>query len=223
MTFTVIKYGITELGEDWVFIGGDKNVKLPISLLFFLIRSGDKNILVDVGCDVMWGFDTPEFVKPVEALRNAGLEPDDITDIFISHSHSDHIDSVVHFNKARIYIQEDEAKAGAQVLPKDGRVVTFESEYIMPLADGELRARKIGGHSIGSSVVYLTSEENKYVLIGDEFYSPRCISENRRAGMPKNPEANSAFLAELRESEYIPIIFHDPDLCDGVPGARRIF
>ncbi len=223
MTFTAIKYGITKLDEDWVFVGGDKSVKLPIALLFFLIRSGEKNILVDVGCDVMGGFVTPEFVKPVEALKAVELEPEDITDIFITHAHSDHIDSVVHFKNARIYIQEDEAKNAAHLLPTDGRVVTFADGYTLTLPDGELRARKIGGHSIGSSVVYLTSGENKYVLVGDEFYSPRCISENRRAGFPVNPEANLAFLSELRGGEYVPIVFHDPDIVDTVPGAKRIF
>lgn len=223
MTFTAIKYGITTLDEDWVFENGDKSVKLPISLLFFLVRSGDRNILVDVGCDVMWGFITPEFVKPVEALKAAGLEPDDITDIFISHSHSDHIDSVVHYPKARIYIQEDEAKLAEKLLPRDGRVSTFKDEYTLTLPDGELRAEKIGGHSIGSSAFYLTSGENKYVLVGDEFYSPRCITENRRAGHPINPEANLAFLARIRSQDYSPIIFHDPELVDGVPGARQIF
>ena len=74
MNFYAIKYGVTVLPESWVFRGGRSDLNLPIALLFFLIKSGNKNILVDVGCDVMAGFVTPEFMKPVDALRMTGPE-----------------------------------------------------------------------------------------------------------------------------------------------------
>ena len=49
MNFYAIKYGVTVLPESWVFRGGKSDLNLPIALLFFLIKSGNKNILVDVG------------------------------------------------------------------------------------------------------------------------------------------------------------------------------
>lgn len=223
MNFYAIKYGVTVLPESWVFRGGKSDLNLPIALLFFLIKSGNKNILVDVGCDVMAGFVTPEFMKPVDALRMTGLEPADITDIFLSHSHSDHMDSVIHFPNAKVYIQKNEAGNAQKLIGSTDRLMTFDEEYRMELDDGSITAKWIGGHSPGSSVFYLTGGGKKYVLIGDEFYSPRCITENRQAGMPFNPEANRRFLDELRGGDFTPVVFHDPDLVPGALGTRQIF
>lgn len=222
MTFTAIKYGVTVLPESWVFKGGSPDVRMPISLLFFLIRSGDKNILVDVGCDVMGGFITPKFEKPVDMLALTGLKPEDITHIFLSHSHSDHIDSVVHFPNAKVFINKNEAKNAEKLLGGHERITEFDEEYTMLLEDGELRAKFIGGHSPGSSIFYLSHKEDRYVLIGDEFYSPRCITENRQGG-PHNPEKNRALLDELRLTSDQIIVFHDPDLVPGELGIKQIF
>ena len=45
-------------------------------------------------------------MKPSEAVARLGLEPEDITDIVISHMHWDHADGVDLFPKARIWIQK---------------------------------------------------------------------------------------------------------------------
>ncbi len=222
MNFTAIKYGVTVLPESWVFKDGNADVKLPISLLFFLVRSEDKKILIDVGCDVMGGFITPKFKLPTDALAELGIAPEEITDIFLSHSHSDHIDSVIHFPNAKVYINKNEAQNAINLVKDSSRVTAFDSEYSMMLDDGEIRARWIGGHSPGSSIFYLTSGEHKYVLLGDEFYSMRCLIENRQ-GCPSNPKANRALLDELQDTDYTPIIFHDPDLVPGELGYKQIF
>ena len=47
-------------------------------------------------------------MKPSEALDNAGLKPEDITDVIISHIHWDHADGFDLFPKAKIWIQKDE-------------------------------------------------------------------------------------------------------------------
>ena len=57
MKLVVFNYGSTEITGNMAFQSGDSNIKIPISLLFFLIEDGDKKILVDVGCDTMPGFE----------------------------------------------------------------------------------------------------------------------------------------------------------------------
>ena len=56
MKLIAFQYGKTEITGRMGFVGGNPDVKLPISLMFFLIETGDKKILADVGCDTMPGF-----------------------------------------------------------------------------------------------------------------------------------------------------------------------
>ena len=57
MRLIAFNYGTTEITGNMAFQAGDKSVKIPIALLFFLIEDGDRKILVDVGCDTMPGFE----------------------------------------------------------------------------------------------------------------------------------------------------------------------
>ena len=89
------------------------------------------------------------------------------------------------------------------------------------LSEAEKLSELNAGHIIRTFLAVCGGK--KYVLIGDEFYSPRCITENRQAGMPFNPEANRRFLDELRGGDFTPVVFHDPDLVPGALGTRQIF
>ena len=70
MKLTAFQYGKTDLTMRAVFQDGNPNEKMPISLLFFLIETDGRKILVDVGCDTMPGFELFEFKKPVEVMEN---------------------------------------------------------------------------------------------------------------------------------------------------------
>ena len=54
----------------------------------YLIQIEGKNLLIDSGCRDLFG-PTCGFLK--DALKEAGLEPNDITDIFFTHLHPDHV------------------------------------------------------------------------------------------------------------------------------------
>ncbi|HET6528617.1 MAG TPA: MBL fold metallo-hydrolase, partial [Balneolaceae bacterium] len=62
---------------------------LKISINPFLIQSGDKNILFDVGIGDFGEDTSTDIIK--ENLAKHGLSEYDITDIFASHLHYDHI------------------------------------------------------------------------------------------------------------------------------------
>lgn len=64
---------------------GRKDVFLPISFVFYLIQTQNRLILVDTGCDSIDGFVMMHFCKPVEVLKRYGLDPEDITDVMITH------------------------------------------------------------------------------------------------------------------------------------------
>ena len=49
LKITVIKYGETDIHEKMAFQDGNPEIEIPIDLLFFLIETKDKKILVDAG------------------------------------------------------------------------------------------------------------------------------------------------------------------------------
>lgn len=61
---------------------------VEVSVNSFLIQTGTKNILVDTGAGQLFG---PKVCgKLVESLTVAGLKPDQIDDVLITHVHTDH-------------------------------------------------------------------------------------------------------------------------------------
>lgn len=75
--------------EDEVTIRNDAENSLSYTNFnAYLIQSKARNILIDAGCRELFG-PTCGFLP--EALSEAGLEPEDITDLFFTHLHPDHI------------------------------------------------------------------------------------------------------------------------------------
>ena len=107
-----IDYGNSVLPESMIFENGAENKFRPIIFRIYLLKTENRFILVDAGCETMPGFDMREFIGPVNALNNIGISPEEITDVIITHAHHDHIECVKYFKNAAIYIQKDEYEAG---------------------------------------------------------------------------------------------------------------
>src|SRR5207302_7604778 len=82
------------------------------AMMVWLIKGPDgRNILVDAGFhrdDFVNRWHPTGFMLPSEATTRAGVKPEDITDVIVSHVHWDHIDGIDLFPKARIWIQREE-------------------------------------------------------------------------------------------------------------------
>ena len=78
-----------------------------------VIQNGKQNLLVDSGCGTLFG---PSCGFILDALDELGLAPDDITDMFITHLHPDHIGGCINedgsavFRNANFKIMEEEYK-----------------------------------------------------------------------------------------------------------------
>jgi len=113
-TYTVeaIRYGtVKDYPVADLVAGADKSRRSDLAMVFWLIQGGGHNILVDAGFyrpQFFRDWKVSGFQKPSDALRNAGLQPGEVTDIVISHMHWDHVDGIDVFPKARIWIQRDE-------------------------------------------------------------------------------------------------------------------
>src|ERR1051326_8246224 len=86
-------------------------VLLDIAMMVWLVKGDGKTIVVDSGFyheNLFKGWKIKDFVKPSEALAGAGVKPEDVTDVIITHMHWDHADGMDLFPKARIWLQKDE-------------------------------------------------------------------------------------------------------------------
>lgn len=219
MQIAVIKYGESVFNENYIFQGGSPEVMCPISFVFYLIRTEDKNVLVDVGCNDGAGFVMSIFAKPADALRDYGLEPEEITDVILTHSHHDHVEAVADFPNAVIHIQKEEYESTRKYIPEGRQVHLFEEVWeALP----GLTVKKIGGHSAGSSIVLANCDGRQYVLCGDECYVQACFERQIVTGASCNLEASERFIREYGSEEYCPLLFHDPSILRGSLGYQVI-
>ncbi|MBQ3084029.1 MAG: MBL fold metallo-hydrolase [Clostridia bacterium] len=209
MKLTALQYGTTEIHEGMAFPNGDRQKKRPIALLFFLLEVGERKLLIDVGCDTMPGYPLYTFQSPVAVLEAYGVGREEITDVFLTHSHHDHADALRYYPQATVHLHAAAVERAKRFLPAEARLQPFEEEYCF--AEG-VRFCHIGGHAAGSSVALIEGAAKTVVLCGDECY----LSDNLRLGIPTgssvDPEKSAAFVAEYRKACYQPILFHDAEL-----------
>jgi len=215
MKIVALKYGESVFGENFIFKGGSKDRLLPISFVIYLIQTENKNILVDVGCDDGAGFEMSIFKKPVEVLKEYGLAPKNITDVVITHAHHDHIEALNYYKHSTVHIQKDEYPPAKKYITEELKIHLIDNEY--ELAE-KVIVRKIGGHSKGSCIVIV----GNYVLCGDECYYEKCLTDRIITGISHNEEKSRQFITKYSNQNYIPLLFHDPQIMTGSIGCMRI-
>lgn len=208
----VVVYGETELPESMAFDGGSEQVIYPIKLILYAVKTCDHLVLIDAGCDTMPGFSLRNFTPPATALKKAGIDPEQITDVIITHAHHDHIDGIRHFPNGVIHIQEDEYRAGKRYIPEGFRVHTFRERCVV--ADC-LEVCRIGGHSPGSCIVKLNRNGEWYVFCGDECYLRACLDRKIPTGCSCNREISRKFVETYGSGAYRVFLSHDPDIVTG--------
>ncbi len=159
------------------------------SINAFLIQSADHTILVDTGSGELFG---PGYGgKLIDSLASVGVKPKDVTEILITHIHTDHTGGLVRdgqpaFPNATVYVGApdltffldpsnakktgyaeqyfDEAAKTIGVYEKLAKVKTFgEGETILPGIKTSLHP----GHTPGSAFFTVSSRDQSMTFIGD--------------------------------------------------------
>ena len=201
-----VKYAESTLPESAVFQGGQAEKRLPITFVIYLIETENRRILVDAGCDTMPGFEMVNYERPVDVLGRYGYQPEDITDVIITHAHHDHIAAVGYYKNSVIYIQEDEYLEGKKYIPDDFQIQTFKESYSVT---DSILVKRIGGHSLGSSIVEFSCGETCYVFAGDECYARECLTYKKPTGSSYNLERSKFFVNEYSKDCYQVLLCHE--------------
>jgi glyoxylase-like metal-dependent hydrolase (beta-lactamase superfamily II) len=109
--FAIRYASIPDFPVNALIAGADPSRKLSIAMTVWLVRGNGRNILVDSGFyhpQFFKSFKVDDFMKPSDAVAQAGVKPKEITDLIITHMHWDHADGMDLFPNARIWLQKDE-------------------------------------------------------------------------------------------------------------------
>lgn len=204
-----LKYAESLLPENLAFYGHPKEKLIPISFAIYLIKTKDKNILVDAGCDTMPDFVMRNFYSPAFVLLQANLSADQITDVIITHAHHDHIEAVKHFKNAVIHISRLAYEKGKKYIPDEFKVSVFEDEFNL---SSQIKIIEFGGHSIGSSIVEIKMQDTTHVLAGDECYTNANVENKICTGSFYNKEKAIEFVEKYSNKKYRVHTCHDISL-----------
>ena len=147
---------------------------LELSVQPLIVRTPDRVLLFDTG-------NGPSVGMLSASMTTAGVDAGAVTDIFISHSHGDHVGGLVNasgglaFPNATIHISANEWAAmqqntqlAAMVTTVSPKVTTFQAGAdVLP---GVVRAVDIQGHTPGHSGYQITSGSESLLYIGDTMH-----------------------------------------------------
>lgn len=239
ITVTPLYEGTFSVGLDKKFVRIDRDAPpkkgaLKLSINPFLIQSPDRNILFDVGLGEFGENTSTEIIK--ENLSEHGLSELDITDIFASHLHYDHLGGLagkpsgyweLTFPDAKLWVsrKEWEKLIGSDGATDDEVKLEF-LHYLEAKADlffldeedqpyPDVRVKKIGGHTEYSQVLFYENNHHKFLMAGDVIGTKSEINRKFAAKYDFDPKRSMAAREELKSLAYkeghILLAYHETD------------
>ena len=233
-----------------LILGADTSRRMDIAMMVWLLKGPDgRNVLVDAGFhreNFVNRWAPVGFMKPSEAVARAGVKPEEITDVIVSHVHWDHLDGIDLFPKARIWIQREEFEhhldsAGTvknrAIDAGDAKILAaLAREGRVMLVDGD--AREIipgihvytgGKHTYASQFATANTAAGTVVIASDNMYLYENLARRVAIAQTLDSASNVRTQARMMTLALDPRLIipgHDPDVFVRFPtpgnGVARI-
>jgi glyoxylase-like metal-dependent hydrolase (beta-lactamase superfamily II) len=225
---------------------GEPDGPQTMDYFFYVLRSGERTIVVDCGFDPAAGARRGRecLTEPVEALRLLGVDPARIETLLISHLHYDHIGNLDAFGNARLLVPErelsfwtspvaryggfwhhvEEAEIAKVAAANDaGRVTTYGGET--EIAPG-LTAVEVGGHSPGQQILLVDTAEGRLVLTSDAVHLYEELEKARPFGVLADLEEMYLGFETIKRLGAEPgttvVPGHDPEVTRRFPAVAGV-
>lgn len=178
---------------------GIDDSKVPIEFAYTIVKTGGETILIDAGTGAQLA---PTAGLGATGMANAGIKPEDITKVIVSHFHPDHIFGLMAkgtnaqvFPNAEVMLGETEYKFWTdpgliEKLPEGRRGLAQRIQATFPswsnvtqyqgdqeLAPG-VRSVDTFGHTPGHTAFHISSGDDQMMLLGDILNLPALFLAN---------------------------------------------
>ncbi len=178
--------------------------KLLLSIQPLLVKTADRVLLFDVGPAALFG---PTGGHIQDALAEAGVDPGSVTDIFISHSHGDHVGGLVNpqgalaFPNATVHLAKAEWQhmAGQEQYKALNDAIKPKVDAFAPgaeLVPGVVKAVEVKGHTPGHSAYLISSGADSLLYVGDSMH--HYVLSVQRADWPMSFDGDQTTAAKSR-------------------------
>ena len=228
--------------------GADPARKLEIAMTVWLIKGNGRNVLVDSGFyrdQFFKQWKVRDFLRPSDAVALAGIKPEEVTDVIITHMHWDHADGMDLFPKAKIWIQKDEynyytgeawqsARTHGGIDPDDVLAIVklnMQGHVSLVSGDGQeiipgITCYTGGKHTFQSQYVGVHARAGVVVLASDNMYLYENLDKHVPIAATLDADSNlhaQDRMKQIAASPKFVIPGHDPAVFDRFPKvAERV-
>ncbi len=205
-----------------MLMGAPRDEKIDSIYAIWLIRGGGRNILFDSGFHHERWFKiwtVLNYLRPDEAVRLAGVKPEEVTDVIISHAHWDHMGGIDLFPRATVWIQREEFRyytgeawqPGGDhggIDPDDVQeLVRINTEGRLRLVDGDdqeiipgIRVYTGARHTYASQYLRVDGDP-PFILASDNVYLYRNLTEHAASATFSDADHAANVAAQKRMAE----------------------
>jgi glyoxylase-like metal-dependent hydrolase (beta-lactamase superfamily II) len=220
---------------------GEPDAPLRMDYFFWLLRNGDRTIVVDTGFapDVGGRRGRETLCAPTDALRRLGVEPESVETLVLTHLHYDHTGSVDAFPNAQLVVPRSELEfwSGPEARHPQFAAIIEPAEIDVIVAaqregrvrlldeDGEIApgvsALVVGGHSPGQLVLTIDGAGGPVVLASDAVHYYEELELERPFEILVDLREMYAAYATVRglaaEAGAALLVGHDPEVMNRFP------